>query len=157
MEEKDPPPAPVCPAFEPPEGSAHQPTAEEEVEEIVRQPVWKRAKVMIPLWAAIFGLLLLGLQHNVDARLMGGALVLVGLLSNAFAWLVGLIGLVPLVGPLLVKILAIPFIWLLNAIGYLVSVVAIRRGYSRDVLTYRGITIALLIGITIGFILGKLL
>jgi hypothetical protein len=40
--------------------------------------------------------------------------------------------------------------------GYLVSFVAIRRGYSRDVLTYRGLTIALLVGIIIGYILGHL-
>ncbi len=43
------------------------------------------------------------------------------------------------------------------AIGYLVSYVAIRRGYSKDVLTYRGLTIAVIIGIVIGFVLGKLL
>ena len=50
----------------------------------------------------------------------------------------------------------IPVIWLLNAIGYLVSYVAIRRGYSKDVLTYRGLTFALIIGIVLGFVLGRL-
>jgi hypothetical protein len=63
---------------------------------------------------------------------------------------------VPLIGPVIVKVLAIPILWLLNALGYLVSFVAIRRGYSRDVLTYRGLTIALLVGIIIGYILGHL-
>ena len=33
--------------------------------------------------------------------------------------------------------------------------VAIRRGYSKDVLTYRGLTIALLVGIVIGYVVGK--
>ena len=50
-----------------------------------------------------------------------------------------------------------PFIWLLNAVGYLVAFVAIKRGYSKDVLTYRGLTVAVIIGIIIGFIIGKLL
>ena len=131
-------------------------TAAEEVDAIVHRPVWKNAQVMIPLWAAIIVLLLLGWRFGVDTKLMAGGLVVIGLLSNAFAWLIGLIGLVPLVGPLVVKVLAIPFIWLLNAIGYLVSIVAIRRGYSKDVLTYRGITVALITGIAIGFIVGKL-
>jgi len=54
-------------------------------------------------------------------------------------------------------VLSVGFIWLLNAVGYLVSYVAIRRGYSKDVLTYRGLTIAVIIGIVIGFVLGKLL
>jgi hypothetical protein len=35
--------------------------------------------------------------------------------------------------------------------------IAIKRGYSKDVLNYRVITVALLIGITIGYILGKLI
>src|SRR5262249_51795360 len=109
-----------------------------------------------PLWMAILVLLWLGVHYDVDGKLLAGGVVLVGLLSNAFASLMGLIGLVPFVGPLIVKVLAIPLIWLLNAIGYLVSMVAIRLGYSLDVLTYRGLTIALLIGVGIGFVLAKL-
>jgi hypothetical protein len=62
---------------------------------------------------------------------------------------------VPVVGPLIVKVLSVGFVWLLNAVGYLVAFVAIRRGYSRDVLTYRGLTVALLVGIVIGYVLGK--
>ena len=54
-------------------------------------------------------------------------------------------------------ILSLLFIWLLNGVGYLVSVVAIRRGYSKDVLNYRIITVTLLFCITFGYVLGKLL
>jgi hypothetical protein len=54
-------------------------------------------------------------------------------------------------------VLSLPFIWLLNGVGYLVSVVAIRRGYSKDVLNYRIITVTLLFGITFGYVLGKVL
>ena len=75
-------------------------------------------------------------------------------LSNAFAWLLGIIAIVPLIGPLIVKVLSIGFLWLLNAVGYLVSFIAIRRGYSKDVLTYRGLTIAVII--VIGYVMGKL-
>jgi hypothetical protein len=67
------------------------------------------------------------------------------------------IGLVPVIGPLVVKVLSLSIIWLLNAIGYIVSFVAIKRGYSKDVLTYRGLTIALIIGIIIGYVLGHFL
>ena len=112
---------------------------------------------MLPLWCAIGGLVWLGLHFNVDRGVIAAGVVVVGLITNAFAWLVGIIALVPVIGPIVVKVLSIGFIWLLNAVGYLVSYVAIRRGYSKDVLTYRGITIALIIGIVIGFVLGKLL
>lgn len=112
---------------------------------------------MLPLWCAIGGLVWLGLHFNVDRGVIAVSVVAVGLISNAFAWLVGIIALVPVIGPIIVKVLSIGFIWLLNAVGYLVSIVAIRRGYSKDVLTYRGLTIALVIGVVIGFVLGKLL
>lgn len=53
--------------------------------------------------------------------------------------------------------LSIGEIWLLNAVGYLVSYVAIRRGDIRDMLTYRSLTVAVIIGVVIGFVLGKLI
>jgi len=112
---------------------------------------------MLPLWIAMGGLVWLGLHFNVDRGVIAGSVIAVGLLSNAFVWLLGIIALVPIIGPLIVKVLSIGFIWLLNAVGYLVSYVAIRRGYSKDVLTYRGLTVAIIIGIIIGFVLGKLL
>jgi hypothetical protein len=117
---------------------------------------WRNWKVMLPVWLAIGGLTWLGLHFNVDHRVLAGGVFVAGVLTNAFAWLVGIISLVPLIGPLIVKVLSIGFIWLLNAIGYLVAFVAIRRGYSKDVLTYRGLTVALIVGIVIGYILGKL-
>ena len=122
-----------------------------------RTPWWRNWKVMLPLWIGIGGLVWLGLHFNVDRSVIAGSVVAVGLLSNAFAWLLGIIALVPVIGPIIVKVLSIGFIWLLNAVGYLVAYIAIRRGYSKDVLTYRGLTIAVIIGIVIGFVLGKLL
>ena len=112
---------------------------------------------MVPLWIAMIGLTWLALEKNIDKSIIAGVLVVVGLISNAFAWLLGIVALVPIIGPLIVKILSIGFIWLLNAVGYLVSYVAIRRGYSKDVLTYRGLTVSVIIGIVIGFVLGRLL
>ncbi len=133
----DEPPAPPTPAREPPAW-------------------WRNWKFMLPISLAIGGLAWFALQHNVDRSVVAGSVVVAGLISNAFAWLLGLIALVPVIGPLIVKLLSIGFIWLLNALGYLVSYIAIRRGYSKDVLTYRGLTVALIIGIVIGFVIGKL-
>jgi len=128
-----------------------------EVDLSSRAPWWRNWKVMLPVWCAIGGLVWLGLYFNVDRSVIAGSVLAVGLLSNAFAWLLGFIALVPVVGPIIVKVLSIGFIWLLNAVGYLVAYIAIRRGYSKDVLTYRGLTIAVIIGIVIGFVLGRLL
>lgn len=119
-------------------------------------PWWRNWKVMLPLWLAIAGLTWLALHYNVDAGVVAGSVLVVGVLSNAFAWLLGIVALVPVIGPLIVKVLSVGFIWLLNAVGYLVSFIAIRRGYSKDVLTYRGLTVAVIIGIVIGYVMGKL-
>lgn len=122
-----------------------------------RPPWWRNWKVMLPLWLGMGGLVWLGLHFDVDRSVIAGSVVVVGLLSNAFAWLLGVVALVPIIGPIIVKVLSIGFIWLLNAVGYLVSYLAIRRGYSKDVLTYRGLTVAVIIGIVVGFVLGKLI
>lgn len=123
----------------------------------LRTPWWRNWKVMLPLWLGMAVLVGLGLHFNVDRGVIAGSVVAIGLISNAFAWLLGMIALVPVIGPVIVKVLSIGFIWLLNAVGYLVSYIAIRRGYSKDVLTYRGLTVAIIIGIVIGFVLGKLI
>ena len=118
---------------------------------------WRNWKVMVSIWLAIIGFGWWANQARVEPAVIAGSVVVVGLITNAFAWLLGIVALVPLIGPLIVKILSIGFIWLLNAVGYLVSFIAIKRGYSQDVLTYRGLTIAVIIGIVIGYVLGKLI
>ena len=123
-----------------------------------KEKVWYRNwKVMVPIWVAIVAFTWWAYENHVNSAVITGSVLVVGLVTNAFAWLLGLIALVPLIGPLIVKVLSVGFIWLLNAVGYLVSYVAIKRGYSKDVLTYRGLTVAVILGIIVGFILGKLI
>lgn len=122
----------------------------------IKKPPRGRWKVMLP----VLLLLILGAwlvyYYQFDAKIAAGGAVLVGFYSGLVAWLLGVISLVPVIGPLLVKVLTMSFIWLLNAIGYFVSYVAIRRGYSKDVITYRGLTIALIVGMVIGYVIGRL-
>lgn len=113
-------------------------------------------KLMLPVTLALAALAYAGWYFGWNKEVVTGGVLLIGAASNAFAWVVGIIGLVPFVGPLIVKVLSLSIIWLLNAVGYLVAFVAIKRGYSKDVLTYRGLTIALIVGIVIGYILGSI-
>jgi hypothetical protein len=108
-------------------------------------------------WFIILAVVALGINFNVNGSIIAAVIVLVGFAGQAFAASIAWIGLIPVIGPMIAHVLALPFIWILNGIGYLVSLIAIKRGYSKDVISYRGITVALLTGITIGFILGKLL
>lgn len=123
-------------------------------EELFKKPPRNSWRVMLPLIVLLVILIMLALHYGVDKKAIAGGAVVYGILTSAFTWLVGVIGLIPIIGPLIVKVLSIGVIWLLNAIGYLVSYIAIKRGYSKDVLTYRGLTIALIVGIVIGYIIG---
>lgn len=110
---------------------------------------------MLPLSIVLLVVVFAAWHYNWHAKAVTTGVVLFATISHVFAWVVAMIGLIPIIGPLIVKVLSIGFIWLLNAIGYLVAYVAIKRGYSQDVLTYRGLTIALLVGIVIGYIIAQ--
>jgi len=119
-----------------------------------KQGAWK---VMLPIWLAILVLAWAGMHYGLDIKITAAGALLLGVVSNAFLWFLSVIGTIPLIGPLIVKVLAMPLIWALNAVGYLVSIRAIRRGYTKDVVTYRSLTIALLLGIIIGFVIASLI
>lgn len=117
---------------------------------------WRDWRGMIPIWVLIGGAVYVAYTYNFDARLVAAAIILFGLATNAFVWLLGIVALVPWIGGPIVKILSLPFVWLLNALGYIVSFVAIKSGYTQQVLNYRVVTIALLVGVVVGYVLGKL-
>ena len=120
------------------------------------KPNLSKWHIMLPIVLVIVALVWLGLEYQVDELVIASMAFVFAVVSGAFAWVVALITLVPIIGPLVIKILSIPIIWLINGIGYLISFVAIKRGYSQDVLTYRGLTVTLIVGIVIGFVLGSL-
>ena len=122
--------------------------------EIAQPPKRGAWKIMLPLSILLLAIILLAWHFNWNVKAVTAGVLLIGIASQVLAWVVGTIGLVPFVGPLIVKVLSLSFIWLLNAIGYLVSYIAIKRGYSKDVLTYRAVTIALITGIVIGYVAG---
>ena len=111
----------------------------------------------IVIWMIIGVFVTIALHYEVDKTLIGSIVVVFGLITQAFVGLISIIALVPVLGPIIAKLLALPIFWMINALGYFVSLVAIKKGYSRDVLNYRVLTIVLLIGIVIGYILGKLI
>lgn len=126
-------------------------------EEEIKPPKRGAWKIMLPILALLIILGVLAYHYHWDTKTTTAGAVLVGLYSGLVGWLLGMITLVPIIGPILVKILTMSFIWLLNAVGYLVSYIAIKRGYSKDVISYRSVTIALLVGIVIGYVIGSVL
>lgn len=109
------------------------------------------------IWLAIVIFAVVGIASGWDKQAVTFLVLIFGLISEAFIGIIGLIGLIPVIGPILAKVLALPFFWILNAIGYFLSFIAIKRGYSKTVLDYRILTVIFLIGIAVGFIIGKLI
>ena len=58
------------------------------------------------------------LTYKLDIRAITIITLLLGYITNVFVGLTTLVGLVPVIGPLIVKVFTIPFFWLLNGMGY---------------------------------------
>ena len=99
----------------------------------------------------------IGLALGLKAAVVASIAALLGLFTHAFAGLIGLLLLIPGVGPLIVQVLALPFIWLMNGVGYFAAIYLAKRGHSRSVIDSRLITVVLIVGVVIGYVLGKII
>ena len=118
---------------------------------------FKQYKFHLVLWLLIASGIILALQYGIDQKLVVFSTVILGIFTQVFAGLGALIAMVPIIGPFLVKIITIPFFWLINALGHGVSIVAISKGYSKELVKSRVLTVAILVGIVIGYIMGNLI
>tara|TARA_A100001011_G_scaffold92657_1_gene97455 strand:- start:176 stop:574 length:399 start_codon:yes stop_codon:yes gene_type:complete len=93
---------------------------------------------------------------GVDSKVIVFGAFIFSIFTEVFVGLGVLIGTIPFFGPFVVKVISIPIFWVLNALGYIISAVAIKKGYSTELAKSRVITLALLIGIIIGYITGHI-
>ena len=100
---------------------------------------------------------IVGVIFEINARILALWALTAAIVTNGFAALATLVALVPILGPLLVKLFALPVFYMLNGVGYMVSLLAIKKGYGVEVIHHKFLTIILLIGVVIGYILGNLL
>ena len=105
---------------------------------------WKH----VVIWIAIVSIIVIALRYGIDKKAVVFGTVVLGVFTQAFAGLAALVGALPLIGPFIV--------WIIHATGSFVGAVAIKKGYSKDMVKSRVLTLALLIGILIGYIVGHL-
>ncbi len=117
--------------------------------------IYSFRKIFI-IWSILAIFVITGILIGWDKKAIAFVVILFGLVSQAFLGLINLIALIPLIGPLIAKVLALPIYWILNGLGYFVSLIAIKKGYSKDVVNYRVLTVVFLIGVAVGFIVGHL-
>ena len=122
-----------------------------------KQPFLNTYGRQILIWSVITAVIAIALNMGIDQKVVVFGTVVIGVFTQAFAGLAALIATIPLIGPFIIKVLAIPFFWILNALGYFVGAIAIKKGYRSEFTKSRILTLALLIGIIIGYIIGHLL
>ena len=117
----------------------------------------KHYKFHIFLWILIGLAVAVALQYGVDEKIVVFSTMVLGIFTQVFAGLGALIAMIPIIGPILIKVVTIPFFWMINAMGHGVSIVAIKKGCTNELVKSRVLTIALLIGIVLGYIMGNLM
>ena len=95
--------------------------------------------------------------YGVDRKVIVFTAFVVSIFTEIFVGLGVLIAAIPIIGPLIIKVISIPIFLILNAMGTVVSGIAIKKGYATEMARGKIITLALLIGIIIGYILGNLI
>ena len=118
-------------------------------------------KWKILFWSILFSLigaaLVYGHEYGINQRIVVFITLVLGIFTQIFTGITSLIALIPVFGPFILKVISIPIFYILNAVGWIVSGVAIKKGYVNELSKSRTVTLALLIGIIIGYILGNLI
>ncbi|TET44109.1 hypothetical protein E3J62_11310 [candidate division TA06 bacterium] len=117
------------------------------------RPYWRAALI----WSIIAGIIVVSIFLRWDKKVVAAVVIVFGLATQAFGGAIALIGAVPIIGPLIVKAITLPFILVVNGIGYLVTFFALRRGYKIDVMKSRVLISSFLVGVILGFVLGRLI
>ncbi len=114
-----------------------------------------RKKIVI--WMIAGGLIFTASYYGIDKKLIVFTAFIIGVFTEIFTGIGVLVAAIPVVGPMIIKIVSIPIFWILNALGTLVSGIAIKKGYATELAKGRIMTLALLIGMIIGYIIGNLI
>ena len=114
-----------------------------------------RKKIVI--WMIAGCLIFAASYYGIDKKLIVFTAFIIGVFTEIFAGIGILVAAIPVIGPMIIKIISIPIFWILNALGTLVSGIAIKKGYATELAKGRIMTLALLIGMIIGYIIGNLI
>ena len=83
-------------------------------------------------WILTVAVICAALYYGIDKKIILFATFFISIFTQIFVGLGALVGMIPFVGPLIINIISIPVFWFLNAMGYVVSGVAIKKGTPRN-------------------------
>ncbi len=94
---------------------------------------------------------------GMDTHILTAIMFIVGILTHAFTELISLISLIPVIGPPLVKIISLPFFIIINFLSYVFSYFVVSRSGQKGLFSSKIVGTAFIIGLLMGYILGRLL
>ena len=121
--------------------------------EIILKAYYKK----ILFWIIIAVIIVLAVNYGIDKKIIVFLAFVISVFTEVFVGVGALIAAIPIIGPMIIKIVTIPIFWLFNAMGTVVSGLAIKKGYATEFAKGRILTLALLIGMIIGYIIGNLI
>ena len=119
--------------------------------------ILKTYKNKIFIWFFAFLTILTAFYFGIDKKVILFVTFLLTIFTEIFSGVSVLLAAIPVIGPMIIKIVSIPVFWILNALGTLISGLAIKKGYGTELAKGRIMTLALLIGMIIGYIIGNLI
>lgn len=111
---------------------------------------------LIGVWICLILAVVASFVYHLDKKTTTLLVVAFGFITQAFTGLVAVIALFPVIGPVIAKVLAWPLFLTINGIAYLVTLVAIGKGKKKKVIESRILVTVFLIGVLVGFFLGKI-
>ncbi len=116
-------------------------------------------KKMIILWIIFIVIITLSIKFKLNKKIFSSLVILYGLITPIFSGVLVLLGTwiaaVPWIGPIIIKIITLPILWLLNGVASLTSLILVTKGESKKAVDARIISVMFFIGLLIGYVLGK--
>ena len=110
----------------------------------------------IIFWILLTTAFICSTNYGIDKKIIVFIAFVISVFTEVFVGLSALVATIPVVGPMIIKIVTIPVFWIFNAMGTLVSGLAIKKGYATELARGRVLTLALLVGTILGYIIGNL-
>jgi hypothetical protein len=111
----------------------------------------------VVVWVVIATVIVVGWTLNLSKGLLAVIFLIGGLFTQAFTFVVSLIAVIPVFGPILVSILTWPVLFIIKGMTFIMTYFAIRRGYGRDIIRANVLASTFFVGILLGFILGRVI
>ncbi len=114
---------------------------------------WKICCVLVLLAVFVY----VAQHYGLDREITVFVVLFLGYVTQLFSVLVGFIAAIPVIGPPIAQIISLPFIFIVNAVAYLVTFFSLRKGYAKELLGSRVLVTAFLVGLILGYALGKII